>query len=166
LDSVRFYLIERGGRYGVRVKDANSEARRNFAGLEYYPVDPSWRVEADFLPSPHSVTFDTDVGVQEKGESPGYVQFERQGQRFRLDPVQEGEELFFVIRDSTSGKTTYAASRFLYTGLPQDGRVVLDFNKAYNPPCVFTAFATCPLPPPMNRMTAAVEAGEKMYSLH
>jgi uncharacterized protein (DUF1684 family) len=164
LGTVSFYLIERGGRYGVRVKDSNSPARREFAGLDYFPVDPAWRVEAKFVPSPHSVTFDTDAGVQEKAESPGYAEFERDGTLYRLDGTQEEDELFFVIKDATSGKTTYAASRFFYTGLPRDGRVVLDFNKAYNPPCVFTDFATCPLPPPGNRMVAAVEAGEKIYA--
>jgi uncharacterized protein (DUF1684 family) len=166
LGTVRFYLIERGGRYGIRVKDSASPARTNFAGLEWFPVDPSWKVEAKFVPSPHTVTFDTEVGVQETGDSPGYVEFDRRGEHFRLEPVQEDQELFFVIRDATSGKTTYAASRFLYTGLPRDGRVELDFNKAYNPPCVFTDYATCPLPPEQNRMRAAVEAGEKLYARH
>jgi uncharacterized protein (DUF1684 family) len=164
LGTVRFYLIERGGRYGIRVKDSESPARVNFAGLDYFPVDPSWRVEARFIPSPHTVTFDTEVGTKETGESPGYAEFERDGVSYRLDGVREGDELFFVIKDATSGKTTYEASRFIYTKLPENGRVVIDFNRAYNPPCVFTAYATCPLPPPGNRMAAAVEAGEKKYA--
>lgn len=167
LGTVRFYLIERGGRYGVRVKDAESPARTRFAGLDYFPVSEDWRVEARFVPSPHSVTFDTEVGTKETDPSPGYAEFERGGKQYRLDGVFEedgADELFFVIKDATSGKSTYAASRFFYTDLPQDGRIVLDFNKAYNPPCVFTDFATCPLPPPGNRLLAAVEAGEKKYA--
>jgi hypothetical protein len=163
LGTVSFYLIERGGRFGIRVKDTESPARKRFAGLEWYPVAPSWKVRARFIPSPHHVTFQTEVGVTEEGESPGFVEFQHEGQTVRLEPTQEGDELFFVIRDATSGKTTYGASRFLYTGLPQNGDVEIDFNKAYNPPCVFTAYATCPLPPPQNRMRFPIEAGEKMY---
>lgn len=163
LDSVSFYLIERGGRYGIRIKDSESPARLNFAGLDWYAPDAAWNVEAEFIPSPHKVTFDTEVGVQQEGDSPGYVEFERDGQRIRLEPTQEDDELFFVIRDATSGKTTYGASRFIYTKLPENGRVKIDFNKAYNPPCVFTEFATCPLPPPQNRLKVPIEAGEKIY---
>lgn len=166
LGAVSFYLIDRGGRFGIRVKDTESPARKHFAGLDWYPVDSSWKVDAKFIPSPHLVTFQTDASVTEEGDSPGFVEFEHNGQQIRLEPVKEDDELFFVIRDATSGKTTYAASRFIYSGLPKDGRVELDFNKAYNPPCVFTAYATCPLPPPMNRMTMPVEAGEKLYRGH
>ena len=166
LGSASFYLIERGGRFGVRVKDTESPARKQFQGLEWYPVNSDWKVQARFVPSPHHVSFETEVGVTEEGESPGFVEFEKDGQRIRLEPVQEGEELFFVIRDATSGKTTYEASRFLYTPLPSNGSVELDFNRAYNPPCVFTPFATCPLPPATNRMTVAIEAGEKIYRGH
>lgn len=165
--SVSFYLIERGGRFGIRVKDSNSPARAHFAGLAWYPPDPSWNVEAKLTPAPHKVTFDTEVGVQQEGDSPGYFEFDRAGQHYKLDAITEDGELFFVIRDSTSGKTTYAASRFLYAALPDKaGRTRLDFNRAYNPPCVFTPYATCPLPPRMNRMTTAIEAGEKKYPGH
>jgi uncharacterized protein (DUF1684 family) len=167
LGSVRFYLIERGGRYGIRVKDTNSPARVNFAGLDWYAPDESWSVEAKLTPAPHKVTFDTEVGVKQVSDSPGYLEFDRTGQHYKLDAVFEEGELFLVIRDATSGNTTYAASRFLYAALPdKDGRTRLDFNKAYNPPCVFTPFATCPLPPQMNRMTTAIEAGEKKYTGH
>lgn len=166
LGTVNFYLIERGARFGIRVKDSKSPARTHFQGLDWFPVDSSWKVQAKFIPSPHHVKFETEVGVTEDGESPGFVEFERDGQKIRLEPVQEEDELFFVIRDATSGKTTYAASRFVYTGLAKDGIVEIDFNKAFNPPCVFTAYATCPLPPPMNRMTMAIEAGEKIYAGH
>jgi uncharacterized protein (DUF1684 family) len=167
LGSVSFYLIERGGRYGIRVKDTNSPARTNFAGLDWYAPDASWSVEAKLTPAPHKVVFDTEVGVKEEGDSPGYLEFDRNGQHYKLDAVTEDGELFLVIRDATSGKTTYAASRFLYAAMPdKDGRTRLDFNKAYNPPCVFTPYATCPLPPQMNRLTTSIEAGEKKYPGH
>jgi len=166
LGTASFYLIDRGRRFGIRVKDTKSPAREHFVGLDYYPVDSSWKVDAKFIPSPHHVTFQTEASVTEEGDSPGFVEFERDGKQIRLEPTQEDNELFFVIRDSTSGKTTYAASRFVYSGLPKDGRVEVDFNRAYNPPCVFTAYATCPLPPAGNRMTVAIEAGEKIYRGH
>jgi uncharacterized protein (DUF1684 family) len=166
LDSVNFYLIHRGDRYGIRIKDAQSPARTNFAGLDWYPPDPTWNVDATFTPSPHKVTFDTQVGVKEEEESPGYFEFDRDGQHIKLEAVKEDDELFFVIRDATSGKTTYAASRFIYTPLPKNGHVKIDFNKAYNPPCVFTDFATCPLPTPQNRLKIPIEAGEKIYRSH
>jgi uncharacterized protein (DUF1684 family) len=156
-------VIERGGQFAVRVKDNGSPARRDFTGLKWFPVDPAWKITATFIPAPHPVTFDTDVGIKQHDQSPGYVTFTRGARQYRLEPVKDGNELFFVIRDQTSGKSTYGASRFLYTSLPKDGRVELDFNKAENPPCVFTAYATCPLPPPQNRLPIAVTAGEMMY---
>ena len=166
LGRVKFYLIQRDDKFAVRVKDNDSAARQRFTTLRWYPVDPSWKIRAKFIPSPHTVTFDTEVGVKERDESPGYVTFTRGGQEFRLEPVKDGDELFFVMRDHTSGKTTYAASRFLYTALPRNGFVELDFNKAENPPCVFTEYATCPLPPPQNRLKLAVKAGEQTYGTH
>jgi uncharacterized protein (DUF1684 family) len=163
LGRVKFFVIERETRFGVRVKDNDSEARRKFAGLRWYPVDPAWNIQAKFIPSPHQVSFDTEVGVKEKDDSPGYVTFTRGGQQYKMEAVKEDDDLWFVFRDQTSGKTTYAASRFLYTPFPKDGFVEMDFNKAENPPCVFTDYATCPLPPPENRLQTAVTAGEQMY---
>ena len=163
LGRVKFFVIEREDRFGVRVKDNDSEARRKFTGLRWYPVDPSWKVKAKFTPSPHDVFFDTEVGVKEKDQSPGYVTFTRGGKEFKMEPVTEDDHLWFVFRDQTSGKTTYAASRFLYVPVPKDGFVEIDFNKAENPPCVFTDYATCPLPTPQNRLQLAVTAGEQMY---
>ena len=167
---VKFFIIKREDKMGVRIKDNDSAARREFSGLKWYPVDPSWRVTAKYVPfdKPHTMTFDTAVGVKEQDESPGYVIFQRAGKEYRLEPVVEDNELWFVMRDQTSGKTTYGASRFLYTDLPkagvkQAGTVEIDFNKAENPPCVFTDYATCPLPPPQNRLPLAVTAGEQMY---
>jgi hypothetical protein len=167
---VKFFIIKREKKLGVRIKDNGSAARREFSGLKWYPVDPSWRVTAKYIPfdKPHTVTFDTAVGVKEQDESPGYVTFQRDGKEYRLEPVIDDNELWFVMRDQTSGKTTYGASRFLYTEMPKGGvkhagTVEIDFNKAENPPCVFTDFATCPLPPPQNRLALAVTAGEQMY---
>jgi uncharacterized protein len=170
---VKFFVIQREDKFGVRVKDNDSAARKEFSGLRWYPVDPSWRIQAKYIPwdKPHAVTFETTVGVKERDESPGYVSFQRNGKQYTMEPVVDGKYLWFVMRDGTSGKTTYAASRFLYADLPQDGVqksgvVEIDFNRAENPPCVFTDFATCPLPPPQNRLALAVTAGEQMYRGH
>jgi len=163
LGRVKFFVIERESKFGVRVKDNDSEARKKFAGLRWYPVDPSWNIKAKFIPSPHQVSFDTEVGVKEKDDSPGYVTFTRGGQQYKMEAVKENDDLWFVFRDQTSGKTTYGASRFLYTPFPKDGFVEMDFNKAENPPCMFTDYATCPLPTPQNRLQLAVTAGEQTY---
>jgi len=167
---VKFFIIKREDKFGVRIKDNDSFARREFTGLKWYPVDPAWRVTAKYVPfdKPHTITFDTAVGVKEQDVSPGYVTFQQAGKQYRLEPVVDGDELWFVMRDQTSGKTTYGASRFLYAEMPkggvkQTGTVEIDFNKAENPPCVFTDYATCPLPPPQNRLPLAVTAGEQMY---
>ncbi len=165
LGSVRFFVIHRGKRDAVRIKDTNSEARRKFTGCKWYPVKPEWRVEAQFVKwdKPRTLVFDTAVGEKEEDESPGYAQFMWQGKTYKLEATVEGPDLFIVFRDKTAGKTTYPASRFLKTPLPTGNKVILDFNRAYNPPCVFTAYATCPLPVPENRLPFAIEAGELMY---
>jgi uncharacterized protein (DUF1684 family) len=170
---VKFFVIQREDRFGIRVKDNDSAARKEFSGLRWYPVDPSWRIQGKYIPwdKPHAVTFETTVGVKERDESPGYVTFQRNGKQYTMEPVVDGKYLWFVMRDATSGKITYAASRFLYADLPKDGVkksgvVEIDFNRAENPPCVFTDFATCPLPPPQNRLALAVTAGEQMYRGH
>ncbi|MGE5278884.1 MAG: DUF1684 domain-containing protein [Acidobacteriota bacterium] len=170
IGSLSFYVIRRGERLGVRVKDSQSEARRNFHGIESFPVDPKWRVEARFEPydPPRSIAVPNVLGTVDSEKSPGALVFELEGKTYRLDPVLErGETDFFVIfGDQTNGKETYGAGRFLYASPPVGGRTVLDFNKAYNPPCVFTPYATCPLPPPENRLAIRVEAGEKAYGGH
>ena len=162
-----FYVIERAGKLAVRVKDSDSPARKEFHGLEYFPIDPSWRLEARFEPydPPRSISVPNVLGHDDSEKSPGALVFERNGQTYRLDPVLErGETDYFVIfGDATNGKETYGAGRFLYVAPPVDGKTVIDFNKAYNPPCVFTDYATCPLPPAQNRLKVRVEAGEKEY---
>jgi len=163
---LRLHLIERGSKLGVRMKDPRSAARVHFRGLQWFPVKDEWKVRARFVSQPKKMFFDAQAGDRQEYMSPGYVEWERNGQTLRLTPVTEDGQLFFVFRDATSGKSTYAAARFLDTDPPKDGFVVLDFNKAYNPPCVFTPYATCPLPPPENRLKVAVEAGERMYSGH
>jgi uncharacterized protein (DUF1684 family) len=162
---LRLSLIERGGRLGLRVRDPESPRRRSFTGLQWYPVDESYRVTARFVPAaaPRTIGIPNVLGDVIEMPSPGHVEFTLRGRALRLDPVLEGDapELFFIFRDRTAGKTTYGAGRFLYADPPKDGRVTLDFNKAYSPPCAFTDFATCPLPPRQNRLALAVEAGEK-----
>ena len=168
-----FYVIDRDNRKALRVKDTDAEARRDFVGIDYFPIDPSWRIEADWVPfvPAHDLEIGTAIGTIDKVSVPGKAVFHRGGHTFELLPYQEepGGELFFVLADQTSGKETYGAARFLYASLPagglaKPGKVVLDFNKAYNPPCAFTPFATCPLAPPENRLDIAVTAGEKKYA--
>lgn len=165
VSGLKLMLIYRGERFGIRLKDNESEYRKNFQGLSWFPPKPGWVVNGRFVtyPKERTMLFDLQTGDKEAMISPGYVEFERGGRKYRLTPVQEGKELFFIFRDKTAGKTTYPAARFLYTELPENGRVTLDFNRAYNPPCVFTPYATCPLPPPENRLQISVDAGEMMY---
>jgi uncharacterized protein (DUF1684 family) len=170
LASLSFYVIRRGERLGVRVKDSQSEARRNFRSLDSFPIDPKWRVEARFeaYDPQKSISVPSVLGTVDSEKCPGALVFELEGKTYRLDPVLErGETDFFVIfGDRTNGVETYGAGRFLYAPPPVNGRTVLDFNKAYNPPCVFTPYATCPLPPLQNKLPVRVEAGEKVYGKH
>ncbi|WP_430389135.1 DUF1684 domain-containing protein [Dyella sp. 20L07] len=164
--SASFFVIDRDGRKALRVKDANAETRTHFLGLDYYPIDPTWRIVADWVPfdPPHELEIGSVLGTINKEKVPGKAVFQRDGHTYELMPIQEEpDSLFFVIADRTSGRETYGAARFLYADLPKDGKVVLDFNRAYNPPCAFTPYATCPLAPPENRMDLAVTAGEKKY---
>ncbi|HVS53360.1 MAG TPA: DUF1684 domain-containing protein [Opitutaceae bacterium] len=165
--TVTFFAIDRGGRKALRVKDSAAERRTRFRGLDYFPIDPAWRIEARWEPFEKSRLLPVANILGQVAPEPvsGKAVFERDGQKFELLPIDEGpdEPLFFVIADATSGKETYAASRFLYAERPRNGKVVLDFNRAQNPPCAFTPFATCPLPPKENRLPFAVTAGEKTY---
>ena len=160
-----FFLIKRGERHGIRLKDKNSEYRRNFQGVAWYPVKPEWRIVAQFVPyqKPKKIVFDSLSGDKQEEMSPGYAVFRLGGREFRLEPTGPKDNLFFVFRDKTAGKSTYPAARFLYSKVEADGTVVLDFNKAYNPPCAFTPYATCPLPKPGNRLPMEIPAGELKY---
>jgi uncharacterized protein (DUF1684 family)/enterochelin esterase-like enzyme len=159
------YVIRRGARYGVRVKDKNSRLRREFAGLRWFPIQDSYRVTARFVPCepPRILAVPDITGGVERVPSPGYAVFTLHHQQCRLDAVAEAGGLFFIFQDLTSGKETYGGGRFLEAGPPQDGAVVLDFNKAYNPPCAYTPYATCPLPPKQNHLPVRIEAGESKY---
>jgi hypothetical protein len=164
------YVIERGGRLGVRVKDPESETRRRFGGLRWFPVREEYHVTARFVrhPVPIKIAVPNILGQVEEMPSPGSVTFTLAGKDWRLDPVLEepdAKELFFIFRDETAGHETYPAGRFVYAPLPEGATVDLDFNKAYSPPCAFTAFATCPLPPKQNRLPLRIEAGE-LYAGH
>jgi uncharacterized protein len=166
LSRLSLHVIARGGRYGIRLKDPESETRRSFAGLRWFPVSDEMRVDARFVPwpSPRTIPIPNVLGQVNDLPSPGYAEFIVAGRKLRLEPVIEepgAQELFFIFRDQTAGKESYPAGRFLYAPMPKDGAVVLDFNKAYSPPCAFTAYATCPLPPPQNRLPVRIEAGEK-----
>ncbi len=166
--SLTMFVIRRGERTGIRMRDRNSAARREFTTRSWYPIDPAWRVTARFTAydEPRSVKVPNVLGDTVEMESPGFVEFMLGDRSLRLEPVLEtpdATELYFIIGDETNGRETYGGGRFLYTELPRGGAVVLDFNKLYNPPCVFTEFATCPLPPPVNRLAARIEAGELMY---
>jgi uncharacterized protein (DUF1684 family) len=166
--ALSMYVIKRGERYAIRLKDKNSPVRRSFTGLKWFDISEAYRVEAKFVahPQPKPLRVPNILGETETMPSPGYAEFTLNGKLIRLDGVLEeptAEELFFILRDQTSGKETYGAGRFLYAGLPRGGKVILDFNKAYNPPCAFTPYATCPLPPPQNWMPIRLEAGELAY---
>jgi uncharacterized protein (DUF1684 family) len=171
LGTLTFHVIKRGERLGVRVKDSASPERVNFHGLEYFPLDERWRVEARFEPHnpPKTIPITNVLGMEDDEPSPGAVVFDIDGKTYRLDALTEtGEEQFFIIfADATSGKETYGAGRYLYAGPPDStGRLLIDFNEAYSPPCAFTKYATCPLPPEQNRLPLRVEAGEKFAGHH
>jgi uncharacterized protein len=165
VNDLTMFVIERGGRYAIRLKDTNSEMRRTFKGLKYYPAKEEYHVVARFVPydPPKTIPIPNILGQVEQTPSPGYVTFTLNGRECRLDPITEGDTLFFIFKDLTSGKETYPPGRFLNTAMPKNGEVILDFNKAYNPPCAFTPYATCPLPPEENKLPIAIEAGELRY---
>ena len=166
--TVMFYVVKRGDRWALRVKDSEAKTRKEFVGIDYFDIDPSWRIEAKWeaYDPPREVEEPNILGEVDKVIVPGAAVFEHDGKTFRVEPVIEtpgDTELFLVFADRTSGKETYGAARFVYTEPPKDGKVVLDFNKAYNPPCAFTPYATCGLPTQQNRLDTRVTAGEKKY---
>ncbi len=171
LGDLSMFVIKRGERWAIRLRDRNGRARREFTGLTYFPIRKEYRIVAAFTPyaPPRTIDVPNVLGETEPMPSPGFLTFTLHGKTLRLDPVIEvpgDRELFVIFRDDTSGVETYPSGRFLYTPMPEGGKVVIDFNKAYNPPCAFTPYATCPLPPPQNRLSVRVEAGEKTYGHH
>ncbi|MFZ5999340.1 MAG: DUF1684 domain-containing protein [Bacteroidota bacterium] len=167
--SLQWFIIKRDNQVGVRLRDLNSKAVTEFPGIERYPVDVIWRVVADYKPTDGKMIDITNVlGQTVPQKSPGTLLFEIGGEKFSIDALEGGnDELFLIFGDLTNEKDTYPAGRYLYVKTPgPDGKIVLDFNKAYNPPCAFTPFATCPLPPRQNILNVRIEAGEKNYDSH
>lgn len=163
---LNLWPIKRGDRYGIRLKDPESEYRRGFRGIQYFPISETYRVTAKWVAAPRQIPILNVLGQTEPSDNPGYAEFSLNGKEMRLYPIIEepgDQKLFYIFRDLTTGKETYPAGRFFYSEMPKDGRVVLDFNKAYNPPCAFTPYATCPLPPKENYLPVRIEAGEKTY---
>ena len=159
-------LLSRGDRRGLRVRDAEAKSRTGFVGIDRYPVNMQWRVEARFEAHPAGKKIDIAnvIGTLDPTGNPGVLHFEFAGKPYSLEALDGDEkQLFLIIADRTSGKDTYGAGRFIYIDKPVDGKAVIDFNQAYNPPCAFTEFSTCPLPPPENRVELAVTAGERKH---
>jgi len=164
--SQTFYLIKREERFGIRLKDSQSKARLSFKGLHWFPVDESYKVTARFeaFPEAKEVMVPNVLGGKFKMKSPGTLKFILKGKEYSLEPVEEEEgTLFIIFGDKSNLEETYKSGRFLYADKPVNGEAVLDFNKAENPPCAFTPFATCPLPPPGNDLAVEIKAGEKRY---
>lgn len=166
-DTVQWHLIRRGDRVGVRVRDTQADTRLKFAGLDYFPLAREWRVEADFEEHPpgRTITVVNVLGDLIEAPNPGAAVFLIGDTVYRLEAIaaEDPEQLFFILADRTSGRETYGLGRFLYADRPRGGKLILDFNRAYNPPCAFNEFTTCQLPPPENRLDLAVTAGELAY---
>lgn len=162
-------VIQRAGNRALRVKHADAPTRAQFKGLTYWPADRGWRVEATYVANPAGTTLPiaTIIGTTEDTPNPGALTFERDGRPYRIQALDTGgDTLSLIIADRTSGHESYGAGRYLDVPRPDaKGKVVIDFNRAYNPPCAFTPFATCPLPPDANRIDLAVTAGEKRYGV-
>jgi len=165
-----FVAIQRGDRFALRIKDSQAPTRLQFHGLNWYAPDEKYRVKAKWTPytPPRDISIATIIGTTDKEKVPGVAEFAFDGKIFHLEPIVEDDKLFFILRDATSHSKTYGAGRFLYTsfpsnGLDKPGDLWLDFNRLQNPPCAYTPYATCPLPPRQNRLEVAIPAGEKRY---
>ena len=165
--SYKWNVIKRGDKYGIRLRDLNSPAVKNFSGIDTYPIDKSWKIEASYIkfPEPRKIMVPTIIGTVEEDIANGSLSFTKDGKSYSIVPIVEEDSYFLIFADETNGEETYGAGRFLYTSLPDsNGKVILDFNKSYNPPCAFTKYATCPLPPKDNYLHLKVTAGEKKYA--
>ena len=162
IDDMELLVIERNGRFGLRLRDPQSKMRREFKGVRWYLPDPKWRIEARFLAykEPKTVLIPDVTGNRQRMIAPGQVEFKVAGRKHRLEAMLDDENLFIVFHDKTAGHATYGAGRFLDAAAPLKGKVVLDFNQAYNPPCAFTPYATCPLPLKRNFLPIEIQAGE------
>ncbi len=172
LGSAEFYLVRTGTVMGWRYRDADSARRRGFRGIEHFPVELQWRVLArwEAFPEPRHAVLLTSIGTPLPARVPGEAVFEIKGRTYRLQPVLDesapaSRRLFFPFSDRTSGRETYGGARYLYAALPQDGKLVLDFNRAENPPCALTPHVVCPIAPAINRLDLAVTAGERFQLL-
>ena len=173
IGSVTIIVINRDGQFALRVKDLAAPTRAGFHGLHWYAPDANYRIHARWIPynPPKVLNIPTILGTTTHMPAPGAAEFTIDGKVVQLEPVLEdpqSTDLFFIMRDATSKTSTSGAGRFLYSELPdhgvnQPGEVWLDFNRLVNPPCAFTAYATCPLPPPQNRLGVSIPAGEKRY---
>lgn len=165
--NARFYLVRTGPVTGWRFRDPQAPALKHFPGIEHFPVDEGWRIKAEWhaYRQPRPLTLLTSIGTPLSATMPGEAVFRRDGHEYRLTPVTvDGEkQLFFLFADRTSGKETYGGARYLFVDPPRDGRIVLDFNRAENPPCALTPHVVCPVAPPQNRLDLAVDAGEKTF---
>lgn len=164
--SLRWNVIKRTKGFGIRLRDLNADLVKNFKGIERFPVNKDWRIEADFhtYNPPKKILVPDIIGTVDEEVCPGAVVFIKDEKEYRIDAIDSGKRFFLIFADETSGDETYGAGRFMYVEKPDsNGKIILDFNKAYNPPCVFTKFATCPLPPENNFLKLRIEAGEKMW---
>jgi len=168
LGSLNFFLIRRGDRIGLRIRDREAKLRREFPGLDYFPADPRYRVEASFTPNPPGTTVPVVnvLGITDQMPSPGRVEFDIDGRAYSLTALDDTGDgrLFLIVGDRTNGDETYGAGRFLYADEPHDGKTVVDFNRLYNPPCAFTPYSTCQLPPRENKLPIRLEVGEKKFA--
>ena len=168
LNDLRMWVIERGDRLAIRLRDLNVPRYKNYSSLEFFPPRKKYQVKADFIVynPPKTETLATEIGTETNMVSLGYVKFQLNGKEYRLDAFESGsgsKTLFIIFKDETSGKETYGASRFMEARIFDDGSVDLNFNRAHNPPCAYTPYATCPLPPSQNILPVKIEAGEKIY---
>lgn len=166
--SLRWTIINRDEKIGIRLRDLDSKQQKEFGGIQRFDVDSNFKVTAYLEKTLRSSIAITNVlGQTNNLQTPGKLNFTLHGVRYSLDALEEGNELFIIFGDKTSGTETYPSGRFLYADKPgADGTTILDFNKAYNPPCAFTPYATCPLPPPQNILPIAITVGEKNYGEH
>jgi len=170
LGDLQLWVHNSGDRLSIRVRDKNNPLRREFTGTSWFPINPVYRVEATYTPYEKAKVIDVPniLGDIDKMPIPGIVTFTINGQEHKLEPVAEpgDPQFWFIFRDLTSQKETYPAARFLYSPAPVNGKMILDFNKAQNPPCAYNPYTTCPLPTEQNRLRTRIEAGEKRYEGH
>jgi len=167
LGDLQFFVIERSGKYGLRVRDRHHPARFSFPGVEMFPIDFDWRINGRLATHdpPRTIPIPNVLGQVNHQESPGTAIFKVEGHSYSIEALAGSRgRLYLIFADQTSGRETYGGGRFLYSEpVADNGTVVIDFNKAYNPPCAFTDYATCPLPPRQNKLPIRIDAGEKSY---